>query len=143
MTVSASASDLIKSLASVLSKAESWYSLFPGNNTAEKQAAALAAIYYPDADPEDDLPLAVLQLDNRQATISLIMSPEDQDVAKVQDIGDGLSYELQSRFRLDMTGVLIPEEPTASDVLEATDWQTAGGNPAHTINLTCTIGVSV
>lgn len=142
MTVDANSSALIVSLAEVLSKSPSWFSVFPGVNDSAKQAAALAATYYPEASDSAALPLAILALDNREATISLALDSDDYTVAQVQAIGDGLTYELQSRFRSDMTGVVIAAEPTASDVLESTDWASAAGNPAHVININATIGVT-
>ena len=143
MTVDVNSPALITSLASVLSRATAWFSIFPGGNDAAKQAAALAATYYPDAVPSAALPLAILELDARDAEITLVLDSSAYTVAQVQAIGDALTYQLQSRFRLDMTGVVIATEPTASEVLEATDWAKAGGNPAHAIKISATIGVTV
>lgn len=143
MTVDVNSPALISSLATVLSRAQAWFSIFPGGNDAAKQAAALAATYYPDASASPTLPLAMLSLENREAEITLVLPSATYTVAQVQAIGDALTYQLQSRFRVDMTGVVIASEPTAGDVLESTDWAEAGGNAAHVINISANVGVTV
>lgn len=143
MTLPSTAPEILKSLAFVLSRAPAWFGIFPGANDAAKQAAALAATYYPDASADDTLPLALLEMNGRDSRIIMFFDPDDQTVSDVQRIGDELTYQLQSRFRLDMTGVVIADEPTASDVEESPDWAAAGGDPAHTITISANLGINL
>lgn len=143
MTVPANSPAIVRSLATVLSQAQAWYDMFPGATTADKIANALASIYYPDTTPDTELPLAMLQVEQREATITMVFDPSEHDVADVQAVAESLTYQLQSRFRTDGTGVVIATEPFSGDVLESSDWLDAGGTPTHVINVSASLGITL
>ena len=98
-----------------------------------------SAVHYPAASASDTLPLAVLSLEGRMASIDVYAS---SSIGALQDMGYKLQQQLMSVYRGTGTGLIIASEPQASDVVEATEYETLGGSQVFQLTITADIGIS-
>lgn len=124
----------ISSLAAIVAAAPCW------------QIYSQLRILWADAMPDEILgsgPMAVLSLrGNRQFRIVLV-GAEDITEAELHRLAQDLAFQIQTRYRLDMTGLHIPKEPTVGEIGEPSEFMKAAGENAHAVLIDGTYGISI
>lgn len=126
--------DEISSLSGIIADAAAW--------TTYDESQIYWANALPDEFP-DSGPIAVLALlGNRTARI-LLIAASDMTQAQLHSLARDLAFQIQSRYRADMTGLHIPREPTVSEVGEPSEAMKTAGDDRHAVEIDFPYGISI
>lgn len=126
--------DEIASLITIVGAADSW----AGYSRLRIVWAEATIDELPDTGP-----MAILSLKGSRQFRIVVVGAEDMTEADVHALAQDLAFQIQTRYRLDMTGLHIPKEPSVGEVGEPSEWMKAAGENTHAVQIDGSYGISI
>ncbi len=131
----------IASLATIIHGTDAWETAIDDDDDMDPPDRIFSDKAVP-ADIETNGPTAILSLlGNRQAQV-LLLGGADMDDDDVHALAQDLAFQIQSRYRSDMTGLHIPKEPTVGEVGDPTEAMKTAGDGRDAVLITIPYGIS-
>ncbi len=87
-------------------------------------------------------PIALLSLMGERKGRIVILSDGKMTEGEIHRLAQDLAFQIQTRYRIDGTGLHIPKEPTVSIIGVPSEWMKTAGNDASAVMIDFVYGIS-